>query len=230
MYTKLKLEDPSVLLGPLNYFGNYSNGNLATDRRIKTISRKRICIIGLGGVGSTVAYFMSQMITSSLFLLVDNDNIEVKNVGRGLINQSMEVGKPKVEEILPFLSPSNIYFATNEAIENLGYLSTFYFDVVVDCRDNIEPNDFLQESNFGLYIKAGTNENQAFVGYTKDYRNFVEKVWGDPTREAYTNIYPFTFPFVAFKVCEIVYNHFVSQSDRIKTKLVVTNYDSKKAR
>lgn len=63
---------------------------------LKNLSKKKVAIFGLGGVGSYVVESLARVGISN-FVLVDNDNISITNMNRQIIATNKTIGKPKVE-------------------------------------------------------------------------------------------------------------------------------------
>ncbi len=92
-------------------------------------------VIGVGGVGSWVAYFLTTVGAKKL-TLVDRDVVEEHNLNRTPYT-IYHIGLEKVlalKTLLEAKSPSIKVDIYNEKIENLD-LSADEYDVVWDCRD-----------------------------------------------------------------------------------------------
>lgn len=70
--------------------------NLIGKDTLKNLSKKKVAIFGLGGVGSYVVEALARVGISN-FVLVDNDNISITNMNRQIIATNKTIGKPKVE-------------------------------------------------------------------------------------------------------------------------------------
>lgn len=100
----------------------------------------RAGVVGLGGLGGTVAEILARMGVGRL-TLIDGDRFEDSNLNRQLLSSSANPGRPKAEaasERVAQINPSvdatvHACFLTEEnAVELLAGC-----DVVVDCLDNL---------------------------------------------------------------------------------------------
>lgn len=70
---------------------------LIGEEKLKEIERKKILLIGVGGVGS---YALEALIRNGFFdiTIVDFDIIDLSNLNRQLMTDSTNIGKYKVDE------------------------------------------------------------------------------------------------------------------------------------
>lgn len=119
------------------------------------LSRARVLIIGLGGLGSPVATYLAAAGIGEL-VLVDFDHVDLSNLQRQIIHTTNSVGEPKVEsakirigELNPEVKVETI--ATKLEGEALAR-EVERAAVVVDCTDNFEARFVLNEA----CVNAGT--------------------------------------------------------------------------
>ncbi|MGE0383261.1 MAG: ThiF family adenylyltransferase [Gammaproteobacteria bacterium] len=104
------------------------------------IAAARVCIVGVGGVGSWCAEALARSGVGAL-VLVDLDIVVESNVNRQLQALSAEIGRPKVEvlaERIAGINPHCAVRALEDRIDsrNVQALLTPDLDFVVDCADN----------------------------------------------------------------------------------------------
>lgn len=143
----------------------------------KELSQLKVCIVGLGSVGSIVAEILARMGVSYI-KLIDFDNIEKKNLDRTLNIYLKDIGKSKVSVIANRIkkSANNKYFKAIPINENIcksvGFYEALDCDVIFCCVDRPWARQTL---NFIAYahlipvidggIKIRTNkENSKMIG------------------------------------------------------------------
>lgn len=97
----------------------------------------RVLIVGLGGLGSPVAIYLSAAGVGHL-TLVDFDQVDVSNLQRQIVHQQHNIGLNKAESAKQALYHLNEHTAINviaERVDDWGSLVASV-DVVVDCTDN----------------------------------------------------------------------------------------------
>ncbi|WP_372474409.1 ThiF family adenylyltransferase [Capnocytophaga sp. ARDL2] len=110
---------------------------------IERLKNANILIVGLGGVGSFAAEFITRAGVGNL-TIVDGDTVDITNINRQLPALHSTVTQPKVEvvaarllDINPELNLTKIQeFLSPERAEAIV---TEEFDYVVDCIDSITP-------------------------------------------------------------------------------------------
>ncbi len=112
------------------------------------IKSARVLIIGIGGLGCTVA----QLLTSSgvgTIGLVDGDQVDLTNLQRQILFNSNDLGKPKVEVAQSKLSLINAsidikaftHFLNEDNITN----AFDDYDIIVDCTDDIATKKLIND-------------------------------------------------------------------------------------
>lgn len=101
--------------------------------------KSRVLIVGAGGLGSAVAYYLAAAGVGHLGL-VDGDLVDLSNLQRQILYQTGDLRKPKVEVAkarLAALNPELKIEAIYGNLEEENALSLIgRYDVVVDCTDN----------------------------------------------------------------------------------------------
>ena len=120
-------------------------------RNVKGISKKlkktRVCILGLGGLGSNVAVLLARSGIGSL-KLVDFDTVEVSNLNRQQYRIShigikkTEAMKNIIREINPFIEVETLDIKVNR--ENI-YSIVGDIEIVVEAFDRAETKAMLME-------------------------------------------------------------------------------------
>ena len=130
---------------------------LIGEEKLKEIERKKILLIGVGGVGS---YALEALIRNGFFdiTIVDFDTIDLSNLNRQLITDSTNIGKYKVDEAKKraLLINPNINIQTiNEKLnkENLRNLLNQNFDYIIDACDTLDVKFALMENSLHYSYK-----------------------------------------------------------------------------
>lgn len=105
----------------------------------KKISRAKVFVVGGGGLGSPVGYYLSAAGIGTI-ALSDSDNVELSNLNRQIAHTLKTLGRPKAEsakEAFESLNPDVTVIAINQRVtkDNIQDLMKDY-DIVVDCSDN----------------------------------------------------------------------------------------------
>ncbi len=108
------------------------------------LSNKCVLILGLGGVGSCISYFLAQAGISH-FIFVDSDKVENTNLGRQALYFKDDIGKYKVDVIsnkLRKLNPNLIIEKHKFTVQSKeDFMKIKHIpDIVVNCLD--EPNSY----------------------------------------------------------------------------------------
>ena len=115
--------------------------------KMEQLSKLHILIIGLGGVGSFAAEFLTRAGVGNL-TIVDGDTVDTTNINRQLPALHSTVGKNKTDvmadrmrDINPDLNLTVINeFLTPAAVKEL---ITEKFDYVFDCIDSVQPKQYI---------------------------------------------------------------------------------------
>lgn len=158
---------------------------LIGEEKLKEIERKKVLLIGVGGVGS---YALEALIRNGFFdiTIVDFDIIDLSNLNRQLITDSTNIGKYKVDEAKKraLLINPNIKIQTiNEKLnkENLRNLLNQNFDYIIDACDTLDVKFALMENSihysYKLISSMGTAKK---INPTKLEITTLDKTNNDP--------------------------------------------------
>lgn len=130
---------------------------LIGEEKLKEIERKKILLIGVGGVGS---YTLEALIRNGFYdiTIVDFDTIDLSNLNRQLITDSTNIGKYKVDEAKKralLINPNINIQAINEKLnkENLRNLLNQNFDYIIDACDTLDVKFALMENSLHYSYK-----------------------------------------------------------------------------
>lgn len=122
-------------------FSEFSRAELLIGKEaIKKLSKSKVAIFGIGGVGSFVVEALARASIGN-FILVDNDQVDITNINRQLIATTKTIGKNKVDvakqrilDINPRASVSTIQeFFMPDSREMFDETT----DYVIDCVDTV---------------------------------------------------------------------------------------------
>lgn len=125
----------------------YFEHNFKTHRAIELqelIHDSKICILGIGGIGSNILYQMAALGCKN-FTIVDGDTVELSNLNRQLLFSMSDVGSYKtvaairrIKEFIPDISINSVSSFIN-GVEMIRALIRGH-DLVFSCFD--EPREF----------------------------------------------------------------------------------------
>lgn len=119
------------------------------------LKNSKILIIGSGGLGSPNIMYLAAAGVGTIGI-VDFDNVDNSNLQRQVIHSVDTVGKPKVKSASSRASSINPHINIieyNIELNNENAEETFKdFDIVVDCTDNIEVREIINETSLKLRI------------------------------------------------------------------------------
>ncbi|AMA44758.1 molybdopterin-synthase adenylyltransferase MoeB [Pseudomonas alabamensis] len=103
------------------------------------LQRSRVLIVGLGGLGSPVALYLAGAGVGELHL-ADFDEVDVTNLQRQILHDTVSVGASKVDSALQRLSalnPEVRLVAHRQALDDEALVEAVgAVDLVLDCSDN----------------------------------------------------------------------------------------------
>lgn len=113
---------------------------LIGEENLEKLKKSKVCIFGLGGVGS---YVLEGLVRAGIenFVLVDNDIVSISNINRQIIATTKTIGKPKVDiakERILEINP-NVKVETYQTFfmpDTEGIIDTS-IDYIVDCIDTV---------------------------------------------------------------------------------------------
>lgn len=103
------------------------------------LQRSRVLIVGLGGLGSPVALYLAGAGVGELHL-ADFDEVDVTNLQRQILHDTVSVGTSKVDSALQrltALNPEVRLVAHRQALDDEALVEAVgAVDLVLDCSDN----------------------------------------------------------------------------------------------
>jgi len=137
---------------------------LIGEEAISTLSKSKVVVFGVGGVGSFVVEALVRAGVGKL-VLVDNDTVAESNINRQIIATTKTIGRPKVEiakervlEINPECEVTIFQTFVNES--NISDIVTENVDYVVDAIDTVSSKIALviycKEHNIKIISSMGT--------------------------------------------------------------------------
>ncbi len=107
----------------------------------KTLKSSKVLVIGLGGLGSSVVYYLASAGVGNLGLL-DQDRVELSNLNRQILHYETDLDKTKIDSAFNKLSQLNsdieiILHKTHLNESNAEKIISGY-DFVVEASDNFE--------------------------------------------------------------------------------------------
>lgn len=105
----------------------------------RRLAAGRVLVVGAGGLGSPVLYYLAAAGVGTLGV-IDSDDVELSNLQRQLLHRTEDIGRPKAvsaREKLEALNPGVkiVVYRERFTAENAAELVDAY-DFVVDCCDN----------------------------------------------------------------------------------------------
>lgn len=109
---------------------------------LEKLKSSKICICGVGGVGSYVLEALARIGVGSI-TIIDKDNVDMTNINRQLIATVDNVGNSKVEEAkkrINTINPTIQVTAIKDFIDsnNVEKYITLDYDYVVDAIDSVD--------------------------------------------------------------------------------------------
>ena len=114
---------------------------LIGEDKFKTLSRAKVMVFGVGGVGGYVVEALARSGITHL-IVVDNDVVEESNINRQIIATYETIGQPKVEVIKKRILSINPDAKVNAIQkfylpENSGEFDFSNVDYIIDCVDTV---------------------------------------------------------------------------------------------
>ena len=118
------------------------------------LKKASILIIGLGGLGSSAAYYLAASGVGRIGLM-DDDTIQPSNLNRQILHSSAKLGQSKALSACAVLHDLNPYIQldpyTNRFTREAGSEIANHYDLVIDATDSFESkyliNDICVELN-----------------------------------------------------------------------------------
>ena len=175
------------------------NKNLMSDDEITLLSQKRVCVLGLGGLGGYIVEMLSRIGVGSL-TLVDGDVFDETNLNRQLFSSMNNLGSSKAleaEKRVRGINPLTKVIPVYEFIDSSNAMKIIAnHDVIVDALDSIDLRKSIAkvctELNLplvhgaiaGWYGQVATiypNDTTLDILYPKDIKRGIEKELGNPS-------------------------------------------------
>lgn len=122
----------------LYYYERFNSSSLETNMKIENY---KVCIIGVGGVGSSVLQLLVAAGIKS-FILIDYDRVEWNNLNRQFLYRPEDIGKYKVDVCENFIKSYNSSCKVQTHTEKisssedlLDILSDSDIDMILQCAD-----------------------------------------------------------------------------------------------
>lgn len=105
----------------------------------KKIGRGRVLVIGAGGLGSPVSFYLVAAGVGTLGI-IDNDVVELSNLQRQILHSTKDIGRPKVDSARAKLEALNpeVQMVSHHLRLQAGNAKEIIqnYDIVVDATDN----------------------------------------------------------------------------------------------
>jgi molybdopterin/thiamine biosynthesis adenylyltransferase/rhodanese-related sulfurtransferase len=112
--------------------------------------QSRVLIVGAGGLGSPVAYYLAAAGVGTLGI-IDADVVDASNLQRQILHNAARLGRPKVEsarETLLGLNPDVTVNAINDRLTKENVLALIsQYDAIVDGTDNFPTRYLLNDAS-----------------------------------------------------------------------------------
>lgn len=162
---------------------------------------EKVCVIGIGGIGSWVAVNMGLAGVKEL-VVVDYDLVELHNLNRTPF-EMLDVSLQKTMAIAQFLTQRRPELQIKTITRDFAELRDFELHdlqdaLIIDCRDNLDPLPIKNNK----VIKLGYDGVSGTIILNPKY----EKVWDLEPEEAYSTVPSFLAPcqFLANAVLTLV--------------------------
>ena len=175
------------------------NKNLMSDDEIILLSQKKVCVLGLGGLGGYIVEMLSRIGVGSL-TLVDGDVFDETNLNRQLFSSMNNLGSSKAleaEKRVKGINPLTKVIPVYEFVDSSNAMKIISnHDVIVDALDSIDLRKSIAkvctELNLplvhgaiaGWYGQVATiypNDTTLDILYPKDIKRGIEKELGNPS-------------------------------------------------
>ena len=132
------------------------------DAAYEVFTQVRVCVIGIGGVGSWAAEALARSAIGNI-TLIDMDDVCITNINRQLHALDGNIGQSKVDVMaqrIGLINPDCQVTCIEDFItpENIAELLSEPFDYIIDCIDSIKPKAALMawsKSNKRKVITVG---------------------------------------------------------------------------
>jgi len=132
----------------------------------------KVNIIGCGGVGSNLAYFLSRNPDVDELVLVDNDIVESKNLSRQFFTKE-DIGRPKVDALGDLIQKFNPDIRVSKLNMKVDETTVYGIDnsaLTILATDGIRSKKILAERCKNIYI-ANCDKGEFEVKPELDHRD-----------------------------------------------------------
>jgi molybdopterin/thiamine biosynthesis adenylyltransferase len=217
---------------PERYARNMRTFSLADQA---TLLKAHAAVVGLGGLGGTVAEILARMGVGRL-TLIDGDRFEDSNLNRQLLSTIAHLGHPKAEtaiERVDQINPSVVCIGSAGflSLENAdGLLASC--DVVVDCLDNLPARFMVEDACRRIgrpMVSAAVAGSSGHVTTIFPEDRGLRLVYGEPQHlplkgaETALGTVPFCVVFLASLECAEVAKIILKKGAPLRNKLLVAD-------
>lgn len=113
---------------------------LLNHKQIEKIDKAKVCIVGLGGVGSVAALALARLGIAN-FVLCDFDVVQISNINRQLIANFNTIGQKKVdvcEKMILEINPQAKIKKIEQKYSEKLNLFSYDFDYLIDAIDDLD--------------------------------------------------------------------------------------------
>ncbi len=127
--------------------------------KLELIKNSKVCIFGVGGVGSYVAEALARAGVGNIFV-VDKDVVDITNINRQIIAMHSTLGKDKVKVMKERINDINPEINVTSLKEDVNFdniesiIEDFSPHYIVDCVDNIDAKIAIIQYAFKNNIKC----------------------------------------------------------------------------
>ena len=173
------------------------NINSLSQDEVLSLSSKKVCIVGCGGLGGHVIEHLARIGVGNL-TVIDGDVFDESNLNRQILSNMNSIGiskskkaKERVNDINPLVNVEDHHVFLS--IENGSKILQGH-DVIVDALDNIKSKLMLQEISkklnvpfvhgsiagwYGQIVTILPGDDTLDYIYKKDIENGIEKILGN---------------------------------------------------
>ena len=108
---------------------------------------KHVCLIGLGGLGCPIAYYLTSSGIGEL-TIIDYDRIDITNLQRQILFTSSDINKKKTEVAFEKLTQLNPTIKINKIDTQVNSTSNIIFkncDLIIDATDNFNTRTIINK-------------------------------------------------------------------------------------
>ena len=141
------------------------------------LSKAKIAIIGLGGLGCPAATYLASSGVGTM-LLVDHDVVSLSNLNRQTLFTETDIDKRKVDaakqRLLKFNSELSVNTKYIKIDKDFNDKSIKTYDIIIDCTDNYETRTIINKISLSNKIPLITGAALKFEGQVAIFRNDLD--------------------------------------------------------